>query len=279
MIALPLLAQGDLAAGLGADFYIVLAFAAVCLPVFARMASALARGEGRVNSRAYGMPDLLFVLVLAGWAGLTAITVLRNGGENQPMTLQGIYESALMFAIVVGCIGLFLWYRNLSIARLFGLERPDWLQLLGKSVLWLLAAYPLILLTMQTTQLVLGGEAAPQKIVEFFSEALQEGRSAEVIATVLTAGLIAPVVEEFIFRGYFYGTFRRYLGPWGAMVVTSLLFAVIHLNLLALPSLFVLAICFTLAYEATGSLWVPIVMHAIFNATNLTFVLFSAGTP
>ena len=109
MIAMPLLAQGDWAAGVGVDFYLVLALAVFCLPVFARMASGVARGKGKVDSGAYGIPDLLFVGVLAAWAGLTAVSVLQKGGQSQPMSVREIYESALMFSMVVGCIGLFLW--------------------------------------------------------------------------------------------------------------------------------------------------------------------------
>lgn len=278
MIALPLLAQGEMAAGFGLDWLITLILAAICIPVYGRLALRVMRGEGKVYSASYGMPDFLFVMVLGGWALLAAVSALKRGGESQPMTVQGIYESAVMFGIIVLVIALFLSWRKLPIGALFGLAPERKGRLLGKAVLYCLASYPLVLLTMVITQSWLGNDGSPQTIIKFFEEALLEGRGSEIIATVFTAAVVAPVVEEFIFRGYFYGTFRHYIGPLGAMVVTSLLFAAIHLNLLALPGLFVLALCFSLAYEATGSLLVPIVMHAIFNASNLVFVFLNVRT-
>ena len=42
-----------------------------------------------------------------------------------------------------------------------------------------------------------------------------------------------------------------------------------------MPPLFVLAVCFGYVYERTGKLWVPIVMHALFNAVSITIALFT----
>jgi len=41
----------------------------------------------------------------------------------------------------------------------------------------------------------------------------------------------------------------------------------------------VLALCFTLAYEASGSLVVPMSMHALFNSAQLLFLYWQAQTP
>ena len=49
----------------------------------------------------------------------------------------------------------------------------------------------------------------------------------------------------------------------------SVLFGAVHGNLLTLPSLVLLAFALTLAYEWSGSLLLPIFMHAVFNASNL----------
>jgi membrane protease YdiL (CAAX protease family) len=52
-----------------------------------------------------------------------------------------------------------------------------------------------------------------------------------------------------------------------------------HLNMAALPALFVLALCLTLAYEATGSLLVNIFMHGFFNLSMLLVILYLTGHP
>jgi membrane protease YdiL (CAAX protease family) len=54
---------------------------------------------------------------------------------------------------------------------------------------------------------------------------------------------------------------------WLAVLITSLLFAIVHPIWMA-PAIFVLAICLGYAYERTGNLWVPILIHAAFNTSS-----------
>jgi membrane protease YdiL (CAAX protease family) len=67
------------------------------------------------------------------------------------------------------------------------------------------------------------------------------------------------------------------MGGVGAAVISAGLFAAMHLSVSSLPALFVLALCLTLAYEATGSLLVNIFMHGLFNLWNLLVMLKLAG--
>jgi membrane protease YdiL (CAAX protease family) len=122
---------------------------------------------------------------------------------------------------------------------------------------------------------------------------------------VLGATVMAPVFEEFLFRGhlqtllarFFTATIRRpdpasdalpvlpvldYAMPqaappprrltWTAVVITSLIFASVHPAWMA-PLIFLLSLCLGYVYERTGSLWAPIVIHAAFNATSTVFFL------
>ncbi|HEX4086971.1 MAG TPA: CPBP family glutamic-type intramembrane protease, partial [Chthoniobacteraceae bacterium] len=68
-------------------------------------------------------------------------------------------------------------------------------------------------------------------------------------------------------------------GPLAAAVLSAALFAGMHLSASAFPALFVLALCLTLAYEASGSLLVNIFMHALFNCWNLFLVLWTTRHP
>lgn len=54
---------------------------------------------------------------------------------------------------------------------------------------------------------------------------------------------------------------------WLAVILTSLVFALIH-PLWTAPLIFLLSLALGYAYERTGSLWVPIVMHAMFNISS-----------
>ena len=85
---------------------------------------------------------------------------------------------------------------------------------------------------------------------------------------------IAPIVEEFVFRFFLYGVVRRYLGRSVGLAANSLLFAAVHAHVPSAAPLFVLGACFTIAYEWSGSILVPMAMHALFNSLTLTFLAF-----
>ena len=61
--------------------------------------------------------------------------------------------------------------------------------------------------------------------------------------------------------------------PWGAILLTSLVFAVFH-ETWTIPLIFLLSIAFGYAYERTGNLYVPMTIHFVVNATNTALVFF-----
>jgi membrane protease YdiL (CAAX protease family) len=80
---------------------------------------------------------------------------------------------------------------------------------------------------------------------------------------------IAPVAEEFIFRGMLYPLVKQCGWPRLAWFGVSFLFALIHWDAAAFAALFLLALVLTWLYEKTDSLLAPITAHALFNAVNL----------
>jgi len=86
---------------------------------------------------------------------------------------------------------------------------------------------------------------------------------------LITISVFAPILEEFIFRGYLFAAWRHTrLGLSGTLLLTSLLFTSLHIGQYSvgiLVVLFVFSIILGLAREKTGSLYVPIVLHAVNN--------------
>ena len=93
-----------------------------------------------------------------------------------------------------------------------------------------------------------------------------------LIAAGVMVMLVAPVAEEFFFRGFFYRALRSRFSIAAAAIADGLLFGIIHYNfegadaLLLLPPLAVLGVIFCLVYEKTGSLFPVIGMHAFNNS-------------
>ncbi len=87
----------------------------------------------------------------------------------------------------------------------------------------------------------------------------------EPIPFFLAAVVLAPLCEEVLFRGLLYPAFKKRIGTGLAMVLTALLFALVHWHLQTFPALFVLGLALAYVYERTGTLAAPITFHAIFN--------------
>ena len=83
---------------------------------------------------------------------------------------------------------------------------------------------------------------------------------------------VAPVAEEFFFRGFFYRALRSRYSILVAALIDGLLFGAIHWDfssaeaLLIVPPLAALGFMFCLVYERTGSLYPVIALHALNNA-------------
>ncbi len=259
-------------AGTAALVALTLAILFLCLRVYWRLAGRVFRGGGKVWSAPLDLPDLLVAGVLSSWFLLMAGIGFARG--PRPMSDSGLLQSALLFGIIVAAIALFLRSRKIPVLRLLGLRAVPPLRALGLGAFFFVAAYPLVRLCTILMAQWLGQHAESQEIIKFFTQAVSGGNPGQVWLLVAAAALVAPVVEEILFRGYFYGVLRRYLGPVAAVFLSAAFFAVIHVNLLSLVPLFVLAVCFALAYEATGSLLVPMTMHALFNLSNLAEIFY-----
>ncbi|STR18852.1 CAAX amino terminal protease self- immunity [Janthinobacterium lividum] len=84
--------------------------------------------------------------------------------------------------------------------------------------------------------------------------------------------LAAPLCEEFIFRGLLQGGLRRSLPAWQAITIAAALFAVMHPPAAMLPT-FALGLCTGYAYERSGALLAPMLVHAGYNAALLAYQL------
>lgn len=90
---------------------------------------------------------------------------------------------------------------------------------------------------------------------------------------IATAALAAPILEEFVFRVFLYGSLRKVLGVWCGCAATSAIFALSHANALAFLPIFALGIFLNVLYERTQCVWVPAMGHALHNSVTLAYLL------
>jgi uncharacterized protein len=90
-----------------------------------------------------------------------------------------------------------------------------------------------------------------------------------IAAGFVAIAIAAPLVEELLFRGLLQNALARHLPVWGAILLSSLVFALVHLQPYAIPGLMSLSIAFGYLYHRTGSLRMNIALHMVNNAVAL----------
>jgi len=85
--------------------------------------------------------------------------------------------------------------------------------------------------------------------------------------------VLAPLVEEILFRGLLQRLVSRAWGPWAGIVVSALVFGLVHGEPWFLFGLIAVGLVLGFLYEATGSLIACWAAHALHNAVSLV-VLF-----
>ena len=83
---------------------------------------------------------------------------------------------------------------------------------------------------------------------------------------LLGSALITPFLEELLHRGVVYGRLRRMMGMWPAVMVSALIFAGLHFNIVQFVYAFLLGIVFALFVEKTGRLYPAVIAHIVANA-------------
>lgn len=86
-----------------------------------------------------------------------------------------------------------------------------------------------------------------------------------LIIYVIQISLLAPFCEEFIFRGIILQNLRIY-GDLFAVIVSSILFGMLHGNFAQTPFAFAVGAALAFAVIETGSIWVSILIHCIINS-------------
>lgn len=141
----------------------------------------------------------------------------------------------------------------------------------------LLVAFPVLtVLSLGWNQVLraAGLPDTPQNIVEILA---QTKSSAVVAGAVLVACVLAPVTEELVFRAGLYRFIRQKIGRAPALLISGVVFGLLHGNWAGFLPLAVLGMLLALVYEATGSIRVSILAHGLFNLNSLLILLAGMG--
>ena len=149
-----------------------------------------------------------------------------------------------------------------------GLDRPRPAVLALSSVMALAAIYPTSLLAELSLRIFPPTEAW----VLLANESLPQS-SNEIVVAAATALLVAPLVEEIIFRGLLQRLVATYLGEGQGMIYAAAVFGVIHMQLWSLFGLIGVGLVLGFIFRATRSVTACILAHALHNAVSLSVMV------
>lgn len=95
--------------------------------------------------------------------------------------------------------------------------------------------------------------------------------------SVLMLAILAPVMEEVLFRGILLESVREKYSSGRAIVVSALMFGVIHVIPQQVVNAFVIGLILGFIYVRTDSLWPVIIIHALNNAMAYVIMQWSDG--
>ena len=204
---------------------------------------------------------LLFAIVL--------LFVLASGSgrlfADEQLPAARLALITLIYTLLVLMISALNRKRGMTWEEGFGMG-PRQLRLLRLSPVLYLAAIPFLMVATQGYHWMLVHWLDVQLTMQDAAQAITEERSWLESGYILVTVIAAPVYEELIFRGILFPYIARHVGVAGGVLAVSAAFALIHSHIPSILPLFLLSVVLCLAYWRTGSLWVSIGIHAIFNA-------------
>ena len=84
---------------------------------------------------------------------------------------------------------------------------------------------------------------------------------------ILSMAIVAPVVEELVFREAVLGhLLRKGVQPWAAIISSALAFGVVHGNPVQIPFATIVGVLLAIIYYKTGNIVVPVIVHILNNS-------------
>ena len=198
----------------------------------------------------------------------------QGGDPEKPLLISAEGLSVAMLA-AGGAVTFFILYDVVLRLRqplaTLGICRAPLVNLLPVILFSLFIIAPILLCALAWALFLQWFGYVPERqlLVEQFSRLLGEGNYPELALMTFNAVVLAPLWEELIFRGLFFGLLKSRWGTLVALVVTSLVFAGYHFSLTAFLPLFCVSMALGYVYSQTRSIYFAILTHAIFNGMNL----------
>jgi membrane protease YdiL (CAAX protease family)/uncharacterized RDD family membrane protein YckC len=219
------------------------------------------------------LPIAVLQLPVAFVGELAVVRATRAVGLGRPEPSVG---SLILDVVGYGCIALLIWL-------FLGLRRKAGLRDVGLRPLpwrWMAAAVPAVIVA-YAAELVVGeiGDALLPASPPTQCHDIQSAYGTSLLLGLVGVAVVAPLVEEVLFRGVVFGWMRGRVPLPLAVAGSALVFAaahVLYLQWTLLPPIFAIGCVLAVLYHYSRSLWPGIVVHAAINSVATLALFFGA---
>ncbi len=204
----------------------------------------------------------VFVAGIAG-ANVGAIAVVALGADlGDPIPFASVFACQ-----VVGSLLVIIAYSRRSSGSLSAdtgliLAGKDWWGILAGMGLQIGVA----IVTLPLVELLFPDGAPSQGVADIAEDS---ETTVEIIAIFVSVGVLAPIIEEVLYRGMLLSWLRRFMSKWPAIIVSAAVFSGVHLldwnARAAVPGLFLIGVVLGWAALRRGDLSLAIPLHAGVN--------------
>ena len=200
---------------------------------------------------------------------------LGLGFANLSSRGRAIYSMVYYLLMATGGLGVLWWSIRSYKPVPEGMFR---IKFSARGLLWgaggYLVALPLMLVVSLLNQQIWQGQGGSNPLLQ---TVLEEQDPVALVVFFLTAAVAAPLFEEVLFRGFLLPSLTKYLPVWGAIVLSSFVFAAAHLSLSEVLPLTVLGMILGLVYTRSRNLLSPMVLHSAWNSVTMAGLFILGG--
>jgi membrane protease YdiL (CAAX protease family) len=221
-------------------------------------------GQRRLNRRL-----LWWTLVVAFLATIAYASQLAGGPPPEDVAYE--WESSIFGGIQYAILLAIVWLltRGFDRRSFLAFRRPrSWWRAAGLSLLVIVVVFTVTAIVAQ-----FGNADEEQNLIP---ESFDSSRAAQFVGFATIAVVVAPIVEELMFRGAGYG-FLEPLGRVQAAVLVGLAFALVHGLLIGFPVIATFGIGLAILRWRTDSIYPCILLHSTFNAFGLAVGIAAAS--
>ncbi len=220
---------------------------------------------------------------VAIWKAMTGRPILAMESDilkpqfyNAVMTIQ-VVSTFIMFVLPTYFVALISYRRPL---KFMGLQTPVNYKQVAIVVAILILAFPLSGALAELNKNI----PIPKSWADYFN-AKEDARTAEeaalininsfskYIISLIAIGLLPGLFEEICFRAGLQNILVRWFkGPWIAIIITSIIFSLVHASYYGFLVRFSLGVILGFIFYYSGSLWLSVLCHFLFNDVQVTFM-------